>query len=98
MNVGPGGKQPVMKDTVFDGKVQNWFNDSGIPKGMKLDTLGMNGWMPKKWERGVGKSWRISKCQNTCWRTGGKQVQHNYAWFSLKFKLMVSVCWQCKVL
>ncbi len=33
MNVGPGGKQPVMKDT---GKVQRLVNDSGIPKGMKL--------------------------------------------------------------
>ena len=49
MNVGPGGKQPVMKDTVFDGKVQKLVNDSGSPKGMKLvlqergiDTLGMN--------------------------------------------------------
>ncbi len=49
MIVGPGGKQPIMKDTVFNGLAQKLVNDSGTPKGMKLilqerevDTLGMN--------------------------------------------------------
>ena len=49
MNVGPGGKQPVMKDTVHNGVVQHMVDGSGIPKGMKLvleergiDTSGMN--------------------------------------------------------
>ncbi len=51
--MGPGGRQPVMKDTVFDRKVQKLVNDSGIPMGMKLDTLGMNGDECRKNEREV---------------------------------------------
>ena len=48
MNVGPGGKQPVMRDTVFEGKLQKMVDSSGTPKGMKMvleergvDTTGM---------------------------------------------------------
>ena len=35
MNVGPGGKQPIMRDTVWGGQVQRLVDDDGIPKGMK---------------------------------------------------------------
>ena len=35
MNVGPGGKQPVMKDTVQNDVVQRMVDSNGIPKGMK---------------------------------------------------------------
>ena len=36
MNVHPGGKQPLAKDTVFNGEVQKMVTDTGLPKGMKL--------------------------------------------------------------
>ena len=36
MNVGPGGKQPKMRDTVWQGAVQKMVDASGTPKGMKL--------------------------------------------------------------
>ena len=49
MNVGPGGKQPKMRDTVWGGQIQKLVDDEGIPKGMKIvlqergvDTTGMN--------------------------------------------------------
>ena len=35
MNVGPGGKQPRMRDTLWDGQVQKMVNESGVPKGLK---------------------------------------------------------------
>ncbi len=48
MNVNPGGKQAVMKDTKWDGQVQPMVLPDGRPKGMKLvleergvDTSGM---------------------------------------------------------
>lgn len=36
MNVKPGGKQPVMHDTVWEGRVQKLTFALGIPKGMML--------------------------------------------------------------
>ena len=49
MNVSSGGKQPVMRDTVWNGNVQRMVLDDGRPKGMKIilkergvDTHGMN--------------------------------------------------------
>ena len=36
MNVRPGGKQPVMHDTVYNGKFQKMVLSDGTPKGMKL--------------------------------------------------------------
>ena len=44
MNVGPGGKQPKMRDTVWDGVLQKLVDDSGVPKGMKkiLEERGVN--------------------------------------------------------
>ena len=49
MNVGPGGKQAIMKDTVWNGKVQHLVDENGIAKGMKqvltereINTHGMN--------------------------------------------------------
>ena len=49
MNVGPGGKQAVMRDTVFNDAIQKMVDPAGIPKGMKLilqergvNTDGMN--------------------------------------------------------
>ena len=36
MNVRPGGKQPVMRDTVYNGKLQKMVLADGTPKGMKL--------------------------------------------------------------
>ena len=49
MNVSSGGKQPVMRDTVWNGNVQRMVLDDGKPKGMKIvleergvDTHGMN--------------------------------------------------------
>ena len=35
MNVGPGGKQPKMHATMWDGAVQHMIDESGTPKGMK---------------------------------------------------------------
>ena len=35
MNVRNGGKQPFMKDTVWDGCVQWMITDEGVQKGMK---------------------------------------------------------------
>ena len=35
MNAGPGGKQPVMRDTIWEGQVQKLVDDEGVPKGMK---------------------------------------------------------------
>ena len=47
MNIGPGGKQQKMSDTVWDGKIQTMVND-GVPKGIitvlqerGIDTTGM---------------------------------------------------------
>ena len=34
MNVKPGGAQPVMRDTVWAGRVQK-LTSGGVPKGMK---------------------------------------------------------------
>ena len=44
MNVNPGGKQPVMRDTMWAGKVQKMVFNLGIPKGMKavLEERGIN--------------------------------------------------------
>ena len=44
MNVGPGGKQPKMHDTVWAGEVQKMCYNLGIPKGMKkvLEERGIN--------------------------------------------------------
>ena len=36
MNVRPGGKQPIMRETVFDGKVQQMVLPDGRPKGLKM--------------------------------------------------------------
>ena len=36
MNVKPGGKQPIMHDTVYNGKSQRMVLRDGTPKGMKL--------------------------------------------------------------
>ena len=35
MNVGPGGKQPKMRDTMWAGGLQKLVDDSGTPKGMR---------------------------------------------------------------
>ena len=35
MNVGPGGKQPKMRDAWWGGEVQKMVNEDGIPKGMR---------------------------------------------------------------
>lgn len=44
MNVGPGGKQPRMRDTVWAGKPQKLCFNIGLPKGMKivLEERGIN--------------------------------------------------------
>ena len=49
MNVQPGGKQPLMRDTIFNGQIQLMVLPEGQPKGMKLvreergvNTKGMN--------------------------------------------------------
>ena len=44
MNVHPGGMQPPMRDTQWDGKVQRLVFDDGTPKGMKeiLKERGVN--------------------------------------------------------
>ena len=48
MNVGPRGKQPKMRDTVWGGKVQKMVDDEDVPKDMRtvlqergVDTTGM---------------------------------------------------------
>ena len=49
MNVKPGGKQPIMRDSVWNGQVQKMTLPDGTPKCMKLvllereiDVTGMN--------------------------------------------------------
>jgi hypothetical protein len=49
MNVRDGGKQPFMRDTVWDGQVQRMVTDDGIQKGLRtvleergINTKGMN--------------------------------------------------------
>ena len=49
LNVHPGGKQPKMRDTVWNGSNQSMVLADGTPKGMKLvlqergvDTRGLN--------------------------------------------------------
>lgn len=49
MNVGVGGKQPILRDTVWNGEIQHLVLEDGRPKGMKMvlqergiDTSGMN--------------------------------------------------------
>ena len=36
LNVGPGGKQPKMRNTIWGGRIQRLVDNDGIPKGMKL--------------------------------------------------------------
>ena len=36
VNVNPGGRQPVMRDTVWNDNVQKLVDSKGIPKGLKL--------------------------------------------------------------
>ena len=36
MNVGSGGKQPRMRDTVWGGVTQKLADDIGVPKGMRV--------------------------------------------------------------
>ena len=36
MNVNPGGAQPRMRDTVWDGKLQRTVLNDGRPKGMRM--------------------------------------------------------------
>ena len=49
MNVHDGGKQPFMKDTIWNGQVQRMVTAGGTQKGMKtvleergIDTSGLN--------------------------------------------------------
>ena len=44
MNVGPGGKQPKMKNTICNGSTQSMSLPDGSPKGMKiaLEESGVN--------------------------------------------------------
>ena len=49
MNVHDGGKQPFMKDTIWNGRVQRMVTAGGAQKGMKtvleergVDTSGLN--------------------------------------------------------
>lgn len=49
MNIKDGGKQPFMRDTMWNGEVQRMINDDGIQKGMRtvleergIDTSSMN--------------------------------------------------------
>ena len=44
MNVRPGGKQPLMRDTVWEGSVQTLVGENGVAKGMKaiLQERGVN--------------------------------------------------------
>ena len=44
MNVKPGGKQPKMRDTIWNGQLQKMCFNIGVPKGMKqvLEERGVN--------------------------------------------------------
>ena len=44
MNVGRGRKQPKMRDTIWNGAIQQMVDDMGTPKGMKmvLEESGVN--------------------------------------------------------
>ena len=35
MNINPGGSQPRMHDTIWDGKVKKMVDSKGTPKGMR---------------------------------------------------------------
>ena len=79
MNVGPGGKQPVMRDTVWEGQVQKMVDACGIPKGMKIileergiDTRGMKA----KDMRELLKSFPDFKRQSTLLETYIQQRGH----------------------
>ncbi len=55
MNVRDGGKQPFLRDTVWDGKVQQLITAAGVQKGMKtvleergINTRGMNAVMMRE--------------------------------------------------
>ena len=37
MNVKPGGAQPPLRDTVWNGRVQKLVDQRGVPKGMKRE-------------------------------------------------------------
>ena len=39
MNVGPGRKQPNMRDAIWGGAVQRMIDNMGTPKGMHLCSL-----------------------------------------------------------
>ena len=36
MNIGPGGKQPIMRDTTWNGALQTMVRADGKAKGMKM--------------------------------------------------------------
>ena len=64
MSVHPGGKQPAMHSTTWDGQVQSLVNDDGIPNGMKVilekrgvDTKGMRA-------AEIKIVYRFSNCKN----------------------------------
>jgi hypothetical protein len=52
MNVGPGGKQMKMRDTIWQGEIQSLILPDGQPKGMKivLEERGIDtsGWIAKQ--------------------------------------------------
>ena len=44
MNAGPGGKQPIMRDTIWNGRVQSLVDNTGSPIGDRalLEKRGIN--------------------------------------------------------
>lgn len=44
MNVRPGGRQPIMRDTIWAGRPQRLVDENGVPKGMRqvLEERGIN--------------------------------------------------------
>ena len=85
MNVGPGGKQPIMHNTVWGGEVQRLVDDGGVPKGMKIvlqeravNTMGM------KWYVTYLRHFLISKDKQQYWRIT-LQDGDTYAFFTLNF-------------
>ena len=57
MNVNPGGSQPAMRDTIYNGKVYKLVDSNGVPKGMRRVLI----------ERGIDMRWMKAADMRPFW-------------------------------
>lgn len=83
MNVKLGGKQRVMRDGWWGGKVQKMVTSSGVPKGLRMvleergvDTRGMNA---DKLREVLGEHFKYEKSRIECYLT----EENNYIMYML---------------